>query len=187
MDGGGLRQRTPAATRRHSAISTDQDDDEPKMRKVKVAKKALQQSAWGDSALIALITLLAFITRFYAIHNPNLVVFDEVHFGKYASYYIQRTFFFDVHPPLGKLLLALVGYIFHFSGHFKFSEIGSSYVGQGVPYIAMRGFSALCGALLCPLVFRIMRSSGYSRWASTLAAPLTLFGNSFFFSCLLYT
>jgi dolichyl-phosphate-mannose--protein O-mannosyl transferase len=30
--------------------------------------------------------------------------FDEVHFSQYASYYIKQKFFFDVHPPVSKLI-----------------------------------------------------------------------------------
>ncbi|KAK3753815.1 hypothetical protein QZH41_018466 [Actinostola sp. cb2023] len=35
--------------------------------------------------------------------------FDEVHFGKFTNFFMQNKFFFDVHPPLGKLLFALTG------------------------------------------------------------------------------
>lgn len=35
---------------------------------------------------LSIITILAFVTRFWGISHPNEVVFDEVHFGKFASY-----------------------------------------------------------------------------------------------------
>lgn len=36
-------------------------------------------------ATFVLMTILAFITRFWGISHPNEVVFDEVHFGKVCS------------------------------------------------------------------------------------------------------
>lgn len=44
---------------------------------------------WDYRIAITLITLLAFVTRFWGISHPNEVVFDEVHFGK--VYYIPQT------------------------------------------------------------------------------------------------
>ena len=39
-------------------------------------------SAWDFKLALAVITVIAFITRFWGIGHPNEVVFDEVHFGK---------------------------------------------------------------------------------------------------------
>lgn len=39
-------------------------------------------SEWDYKAALAIITTLAFVTRFWGIGHPNEVVFDEVHFGK---------------------------------------------------------------------------------------------------------
>lgn len=39
-------------------------------------------SEWDYKLALGVITLLAFITRFWGIGHPNEVVFDEVHFGK---------------------------------------------------------------------------------------------------------
>jgi hypothetical protein len=45
------------------------------------AKKTVQRE-WDYKLALAVITVLAFVTRFWGISHPNQVVFDEVHFGK---------------------------------------------------------------------------------------------------------
>lgn len=40
------------------------------------------RSEWDYRLAITVLTVLAFITRFYKISYPAEVVFDEVHFGK---------------------------------------------------------------------------------------------------------
>lgn len=43
--------------------------------------------------------------RLYALGAPPVRVFDEVYFPVFARDYLRGVPFFDVHPPLGKLLL----------------------------------------------------------------------------------
>ena len=43
------------------------------------------QSEWKYRLAAAILTLLAFVTRFYKISYPAEVIFDEVHFGKVCS------------------------------------------------------------------------------------------------------
>lgn len=98
--------------------------------------------------------------------------------GQFASYYLQRTYFFDVHPPFGKLLFALMGWFVGYDGHFLFDNIGDSYIENKVPYVAFRALPALMGAMTVPTVFLIMWESGYSLPAAILAAGLVLFDNA---------
>jgi len=134
------------------------------------------EKTWNIALLI--IGVLSFITRFYKINEPDQVVFDEVHFGKFASYYLRRTFYFDVHPPLGRLIIALISYIVGYDGHFDFENIGDSYIDNKVPYIQLRSGVALFGALIPPVVFLIMKNMRFSLPSAFLVGFLTVFDNA---------
>lgn len=66
---------------------------------------------------------------------------DETHFGKMGSWYINRTFFFDVHPPLGKMLIGLSGKLTGYNGTFAFGKPGDKYEDHN--YVGMRIVSIL--------------------------------------------
>jgi dolichyl-phosphate-mannose-protein mannosyltransferase len=142
------------------------------------AKPAAQASERDYQIVGFFITAAAFLTRFWGISHPNEVVFDEVHFGKFASYYLQGTYFFDVHPPLGKLLFAFMGWLVGYDGHFHFDNIGDSYIANKVPYVAFRSLPAILGALTVSVVYLIMWESGYSLPACIIAAGLVLLDNA---------
>ncbi len=79
---GTLRQRNvgaPSTKKSKDGASSDVELD-------KLVKAATAQSAASNErdykAVFVVITILAFVTRFWGISHPNEVVFDEVHFGK---------------------------------------------------------------------------------------------------------
>lgn len=134
----------------------------------------------------------------FPIFVDNLTLscsFDEVHFGKFASYYLTHQYYFDVHPPFAKLLFALAGWFVGFDGHFLFDNIGDSYTTNNVPYVGMRALPAILGSLTVPVVYAIMKQSGYSTVIAAFSACLVLFGEFsfwgrkyggfFFFDCLM--
>lgn len=167
-----------------------------KIAQLKSTGKDVAQRDWDYKLALAVLTALAFVTRFWGISHPNQVVFDEVHFGKvwldmtwsfetlansdrkFASYYLQRTYFFDVHPPFGKLLFAFAGWLVGYDGSFLFENIGDSYITNKVPYVAYRSMPALMGSLTVSAVFWIMWESGYSLPACIVATSIVLFDNA---------
>jgi dolichyl-phosphate-mannose-protein mannosyltransferase len=79
-----LRQRGEKASKQKgqskSSATSSGDDEVPIAIKKEV--KAVVKREWDYKLALFVITVLAFITRFYGISHPNQVVFDEVHFGK---------------------------------------------------------------------------------------------------------
>lgn len=123
--------------------------------------------------LFGIIFLCAFITRIHKIEEPNHVCWDETHFGKFGSWYINRTFFFDVHPPLGKMLIGLSGKLTGYNGSFAFNKPGDKYLDHN--YLGMRIFCATLGMLIIPFTFITIWELTYSLSASFLAALLVTF------------
>ncbi|TFK63763.1 glycosyltransferase family 39 protein [Pluteus cervinus] len=118
-------------------------------------------------------TLLACWTRFHRIGHSNIVVWDEAHFGKFGSHYLKREFYFDVHPPLGKMIVGLVGLLSGYDGSFEFKS-GTEYP-DTVPYVAMRVMLATFGVGMVPLSWWTAIELGMSHWACHLVALMVLF------------
>ena len=101
--------------------------------------------------------------------------FDEMHYGKYASLYLKKTFFFDANPPLGKLIIAFAAHLAGFDGGtFNFDKIGTAYP-EEVPYVVFRLVPALFGALLTPTVFLVLCELKVTTYAGYLASFMVVF------------
>jgi dolichyl-phosphate-mannose-protein mannosyltransferase len=62
-----------------TGIAAPRDAELDAIVKANTGKKSVE---WNYRFALIIITVLAFITRFWGISHPNEVVFDEVHFGK---------------------------------------------------------------------------------------------------------
>ncbi|KAI1313829.1 Protein O-mannosyltransferase 2 [Mortierella claussenii] len=126
----------------------------------------------NDYILIpALLTLLSFWTRFRDIKSSDYVVWDE-----FGSYYIKGEFYFDVHPPLGKMLVGLSGALVGYNGSFGF-ESGATY--PDINYGFMRIFNAFFGAIMVPFAYFTAQELRMSRAACIFAAVMVLCDNAY--------
>lgn len=144
-----------------------------------ISRSLVNQSKWKplDRVFLAGITTVALLARFNRLPYPQRVVFDETHFGGYAKDYFSGEFFVDVHPPLVKLIFYWIAVLFKWDGEFEFLQIGDVY-NDSVPYVAMRGFSALCGVGLVALTYISLRATGCRPIIALFGAALVTLENS---------
>nr|AAG15588.1 putative protein O-mannosyltransferase POMT1 [Mus musculus] len=127
--------------------------------------------------LVAL-TGLGLLTRLWQLSYPRAVVFDEVYYGQYISFYMKRIFFLDDSgPPFGHMLLALGGWLGGFDGNFLWNRIGAEY-SSNVPIWSLRLLPALAGALSVPMAYQIVLELHFSHGAAIGAALLMLIENA---------
>jgi len=79
---GSVRQRNvPGSSKKKDAGAISDVELEYIGGKDKTKKPGVENQR-EYKATFVLMTILAFVTRFWGISHPNEVVFDEVHFGK---------------------------------------------------------------------------------------------------------
>lgn len=177
-------ERVPADNLRHRNVSTSgrngdsvELDDIIHHTKSLSIKDSTPRLDW-PSLFVSYInpivlTVLSAWFRFYRLSQNNSVVWDEAHFGKFGSYYLKHEFYFDVHPPLGKLLVGLSGYLAGYDGSFKF-ESGTTYPPE-VNYLAMRVFNCIFGIACTPLAYFTAVTLGFSQFTVWFISLLNVF------------
>jgi len=126
-----------------------------------------------------LVMLLAssLLLRMLVLIHPNSAVFDEVHFNYFAGFYYTGQYYYDIHPPLGKLLIALSALPF---GGIQPEDIvrtiSTPY--SSSTYVAMRLVPALFGSALPVLLFLIARQLNISLKSSLLVGSLAMLDNA---------
>ena len=73
--------------------------------------------------------------------------FDELHYGKYVSFYMKNMFFFDSQPPLGKQLLAIPAYLAGFDGKNKELQGDLTYNFYSLFYLILLEYTNPCFVL----------------------------------------
>ncbi len=103
-----------------------------------------------------LIGVLALALRLPGLGRPDAVVWDEQHFGGFSQDYLHGRYFFDIHPPLGKLIhLAAIRLGGADPGPITPVRAGGDWP-SGYPHRAGRVATALGGALVPVLLYLLV-------------------------------
>lgn len=137
-----------------------------------------------DCFIIPLIIFLGILTRFWLNGWPDFVTFDEVHFGGFTNGYIKQEYFFDIHPPLAKLIIALVSYLGCYKGDIDFENLYSQrYFDEKsnemlIDYVTLRLAPQLFSSFVPALIYITMRILHFTVLSSITSSSLLLFETS---------
>jgi dolichyl-phosphate-mannose--protein O-mannosyl transferase len=129
---------------------------------------------WIPLALL----ILAICTRFYRIDHPRGIVFDELHFGKFTMWQMNRWFYFDIHPPFAKLTLSFLAYLWGYDQSKCDYEPPAGVSRMYTPdceFWKLRAIVAAFSVGACVLQYPIARRLGATPAGAALASALEAF------------
>ena len=74
-----------------------------------VEEPRVRSRSWADYALVFIATFalgIGWFARLYHLGFPPRLIWDEIYFPVFARDYLRGIPFFDLHPPLGKFIIA---------------------------------------------------------------------------------
>lgn len=130
----------------------------------------------ADVFVLFIIYMISFIIRVWDISYPNYVVFDEYHFGQFINCYHDSEFFFDIHPPFGKLLFYLFSKMIFYDGSLNFSDLENPY--NHSVYVFFRLIPVILSSFVPVFAYSILRNSRISLFDSAVSATFAIFETS---------
>jgi dolichyl-phosphate-mannose-protein mannosyltransferase len=113
------------------------------------------------------------LVRLWRFQHPNQIVFDEVYFGNFTNDYVNRRYFFDIHPPLAKLLIFAITTTAGYTGDITFSPLGAYYNLDF--YVMFRLVPIVFSSFVPVFLYFSLRVSMFSRLSSLVPSLLILF------------
>lgn len=138
--------------------------------------EVLRELCGNEVVVICFYLALSLFTRLWKIGKSGTVVWDEAHFGKFGSHYLKHEFYFDVHPPLGKMLVGLAGLLSGYGGQFEFKS-GETYPSD-VNYVGMRIMLAMFGVAMVPIAYSTSGALGWNWRARHFLTLMVLLDNA---------
>mmetsp|Transcript_14123 Transcript_14123/g.28889 ORF Transcript_14123/g.28889 Transcript_14123/m.28889 type:complete len:535 (-) Transcript_14123:2933-4537(-) len=128
-----------------------------------------------DTMVETILFTLALALRSAFISRPRRIVFDEIHFVRFSSWYLTGQYFFEIHPPLGKLLYAVASYLSGF--HPQAGTFNPNQLYDAHHFIVLRLVSAFFGSLHVLMMYRLCRMLRMSRLVCIAGALMPCLDN----------
>jgi len=129
-----------------------------------------------DRHVIIIIIMLAMMTRLPLLSYPNRTLFDEAIYTNYAIETINQVPFFDIHPPLARMIFAQLASNSH--EWFVSTPIKTDQGFNNFPYSTLRLLIAIFGILLPLIIYGIGRMIGYRPYTALIPSLFIVFDNA---------